>query len=225
MWPRRRASPLLALAAALGSRARGRRARARARRRHAAVDGRDRLARGRPRRQRQRDRGGRAARARPAALAEPTSSTRRDPALDRRRGIVQRGDEGVRRAPLRRAPAREHLLPLHRHARLADAERAPRRGLSEDARVPADALALLDGLAAELGIELVPNLRLRNGTDGLEPLAAGYPTATVCSVTELKQPANYHWPTDTAENVDYATLADAIRLCEAAIRRLDERWL
>ncbi len=88
-----------------------------------------------------------------------------------------------------------------------------------------NALALLDGLAAELGIELVPNLRLRNGTDGLEPLAAGYPTATVCSVTELKQPANYHWPTDTAENVDYSTLADAIRLCEAAIRRLDERWL
>jgi hypothetical protein len=90
---------------------------------------------------------------------------------------------------------------------------------------PADALALLDGLAAELGIELVPNLRLRNGTDGLEALAAGYPTATLCSVTELKQPANYHWPTDTPENVDYDTLADAIRLAEAVVRRLDERWL
>ena len=70
----------------------------------------------------------------------------------------------------------------------------------------------------------MPNLRLRNGTDGLEPLCAGYPTATLCSVTELKQPANYHWPTDTAENVDYGTLADAIRLTEAAVR-LDERWL
>jgi hypothetical protein len=90
---------------------------------------------------------------------------------------------------------------------------------------PAEALSLLDGLAAELGIELVPNLRLRNGTDGLEPLAAGYPTATLCSVTELKQPANYHWPTDTPENVDYGTLADAIRLADAVVRRLDERWL
>jgi hypothetical protein len=90
---------------------------------------------------------------------------------------------------------------------------------------PAEALALVDGLADELGIELVPNLRLRNGTDGLEPLAAGYPTATMCSVTELKQPANYHWPTDTPENVDYDTLADAIRLSEAVVRRLDERWL
>ena len=45
------------------------------------------------------------------------------------------------------------------------------------------------------------------------------------SVTDLKQPANYHWPTDVAENVDYGTLADAIRLSEAVVRRLDERWL
>jgi len=90
---------------------------------------------------------------------------------------------------------------------------------------PDAVLELVDGLADELGIELVPNLRLRNGTDGLEPLAAGYPTATLCSVTELKQPANYHWHTDTAENVDYGTLADAIRLAEAVVRRLDQRWL
>jgi hypothetical protein len=90
---------------------------------------------------------------------------------------------------------------------------------------PADALALIDGLAEELGVEMVPNLRLRNGTDGLEPLCAGYPTVTLCSVTDLKQPANYHWPTDTADNVDYGTLTDAIRLVEALIRRLDERWL
>ena len=39
-----------------------------------------------------------------------------DPALDRLGGVLQRGDEGVRRAPLRRAAAREHLLPLRRHA-------------------------------------------------------------------------------------------------------------
>jgi hypothetical protein len=90
---------------------------------------------------------------------------------------------------------------------------------------PPHALALIDGLAEELGIETVPNLRLRNGTDGLEPLAAGYPTVALCSVTELKQPANYHWPTDVPENVDYGTLADAIRLSEAVIHRLDERWL
>ncbi len=90
---------------------------------------------------------------------------------------------------------------------------------------PRSALALLDGLAEDLGIELFPNLRLRNATDGIYPLAARYPCAAVCSCTRLKQPANYHWPTDVPENVDYGTLADAIRLTEAAVRRLDERWL
>jgi Peptidase family M28 len=90
---------------------------------------------------------------------------------------------------------------------------------------PREALALLDGLAEELGIWLFPNLRLRNATDGIFPLAAGYQCASVCSCTDLKQPANYHWPTDTPGNVNYGTLADGIRLAEATVRRLDERWL
>ncbi|HSR94321.1 MAG TPA: M28 family peptidase [Solirubrobacterales bacterium] len=90
---------------------------------------------------------------------------------------------------------------------------------------PARSLALVDGLAEELGIGLFPNLRLRSGTDGLEPLAAGYETAVLCSCTDLKQPANYHWWHDLAENVDFDTVAEGIRLSEAAIRRLDEHWL
>jgi hypothetical protein len=90
---------------------------------------------------------------------------------------------------------------------------------------PARSLALMDGLAEELGISLFPNLRLRNGTDGLEPLAADYETAVLASCTDLKQPANYHWWHDLAENVDFDTVADGVRLAEAAIRRLDERWL
>jgi Peptidase family M28 len=90
---------------------------------------------------------------------------------------------------------------------------------------PQRALDLMDGLAEELGIHLFPNLRLRNGTDGLEPLAAGYETAVLASCTDLKQPANYHWWHDLAENVDFDSVATGIRLSEAAIRRLDERWL
>jgi hypothetical protein len=90
---------------------------------------------------------------------------------------------------------------------------------------PPRALALLDELAEELGIWLFPNLRLRNATDGIFPLAAGYQCASLCSCTDLKQPANYHWPTDTPDRVDYGTVADAVRLSEAAVRRLDERWL
>lgn len=90
---------------------------------------------------------------------------------------------------------------------------------------PARSLALLDGVAEELGIPLFPNLRLMNATDGVIPLAHGYQCGSLCSCTRLKQPANYHSPTDTPENVDYGTLADAIRLAEAVLRRLDERWL
>ncbi|HEX8688747.1 MAG TPA: M28 family peptidase [Solirubrobacterales bacterium] len=106
-----------------------------------------------------------------------------------------------------------HLLVLRGEGFLKMHEYSPR------------ALALMDGLAEELGIWLFPNLRLHNGTDGLEPLAAGYETAALCGCTDLKQPANYHWPNDLAENVEFGTLADGVRLIEAAVRRLDERWL
>ena len=89
---------------------------------------------------------------------------------------------------------------------------------------PAASLELLDSTADELGIELFPNLRLRNATDGIFPLAAGYQCVSVASCNQWKNPSNYHWPTDTPEYVDYGTVADAIRLSEAVIRKLDERW-
>ena len=87
---------------------------------------------------------------------------------------------------------------------------------------PPRSLAFMDGLARELGIWLFPDLRLHNGTDGLEALAAGYEGAVLGGCTDLKQPANYHWPNDTAENVDFGSVADAARLSEAAVRRLGE---
>ncbi len=90
---------------------------------------------------------------------------------------------------------------------------------------PARSLAFMDGLAEELGIWLYPNLRLHNGTDGLESAAAGYETAVIAGCTDLKQPANYHWWHDLAENVNFNTVANGVKLSEAAIRRLGERWL
>jgi hypothetical protein len=90
---------------------------------------------------------------------------------------------------------------------------------------PAAALELFDSTAQELGIELVPNLRLRNATDGVFPLAAGYQCVSVASCNQWKNPSNYHWKTDTPENVHFDTVADAIRLSEAVIRKLDARWI
>jgi hypothetical protein len=106
-----------------------------------------------------------------------------------------------------------HLLVLRGEGFLKMREYSPR------------ALELFDGLAEELDIWLYPNLRLHNGTDGMEPLAAGYETVSICGCTDLKQPANYHWPNDLAENVDFGSVANGVRLVEAAIRRLGERWL
>jgi peptidase M28-like protein len=106
-----------------------------------------------------------------------------------------------------------HLLVLRGEGFLKMHEYSPR------------ALALFDGLAEELGIWLYPNLRLHNGTDGMEPLAAGYETVSICGCTDLKQPANYHWPNDLAENVEFGSVANGVRLVEAAIRRLGDRWL
>lgn len=90
---------------------------------------------------------------------------------------------------------------------------------------PAPAVGLMDRVAEELGIRLFPNLRLRNATDGLYALKAGYQSACLGSVTEYKAPSNYHWRTDVAENVNFATVRDAVRLAEGVVRRLDERWL
>lgn len=90
---------------------------------------------------------------------------------------------------------------------------------------PQEALILADRTAEEEGIELMPNLRIHNGTDGLEALAAGYPVVSICSCTENKQPANYHWPNDLAENVNFDTVESGIRLAEAMTRRLSRDWV
>jgi Zn-dependent M28 family amino/carboxypeptidase len=74
-------------------------------------------------------------------------------------------------------------------------------------------------------IALERDLRSRASTDSVIPSRAGYATATLSSVTDWRSLANYHWPSDVPENVDHDTVADAIRLAEAAVRRLDERWL
>jgi hypothetical protein len=91
---------------------------------------------------------------------------------------------------------------------------------------PAASLELFDSTADELGIEMpFRNLRLRNATDGIFPLAAGYQCVSVASCNQWKNPTNYHWKTDTPDRVDYGTVADAVRLSEAVIRKLDARWL
>lgn len=85
---------------------------------------------------------------------------------------------------------------------------------------PKDVLAFVRSCLRDIGVSDVPNLRFRNATDGLIPLKAGYPTAMLGSVDEYKLPTNYHWPTDTADRIDYGTVDDTARLCLRIVERM-----
>ena len=82
---------------------------------------------------------------------------------------------------------------------------------------PASAKEAVQTAADRAGVRLWRGLRFRNATDAIIPLRAGYPTVAVVSCDEFKAPSNYHWPTDTPDNVDYGTVAQAVRLCAALI--------
>jgi hypothetical protein len=86
---------------------------------------------------------------------------------------------------------------------------------------PDDFKRFIRGVADELGIFLYPGLRTRNSSDSLLPLRAGYKCALFVSVDELKAPTNYHWYTDTPDNVNYGTVADMAKLSLELTRRLD----
>jgi Peptidase family M28 len=125
--------------------------------------------------------------------------------------------------------ARRHFADLPRartHVVCVDTVGSPQLALIEGEGMlrmreyPDDLKRLVSECARDCGVRLRRGLRFRNATDGLIALRAGYPTATIGSVTELKVPSNYHWPTDTADNVDHRSVSDAVTLCTAIARRL-----
>lgn len=78
--------------------------------------------------------------------------------------------------------------------------------------------------ADEAGVKLWRGLRLGAGaTDALPALRAGYRAACLAACTDLKTPANYHWPTDTVENLDWGTIEQAIAVTDGLIRRVAAR--
>jgi hypothetical protein len=85
---------------------------------------------------------------------------------------------------------------------------------------PEDFRALVASSGEDVGVELLRGLRLRNATDGVIALRAGYPSAMLGSVDEFKMPTDYHWPTDTPDRVRYSTVADAAKVCRRVIERL-----
>jgi Zn-dependent M28 family amino/carboxypeptidase len=71
---------------------------------------------------------------------------------------------------------------------------------------------LVASRAEAAGIALERDLRSRASTDSVIPSRAGYPTATLSSVTAWRSLANYHWPSDVPENLDYGTIDAAVAL-------------
>ena len=68
------------------------------------------------------------------------------------------------------------------------------------------------------GIPLRRGLRLGLATDALIALKAGYDVTTLASITPYKFPANYHQQQDVAENLEWDSVTDAVRVCEEVVR-------
>jgi hypothetical protein len=73
--------------------------------------------------------------------------------------------------------------------------------------------------AAALDVELLRGLRTVAASDALIALRRGYAAAMLASVDETKFPSNYHWPSDTPENLDWETMRRAFAVTEGFVRR------
>ncbi|HEU4657312.1 MAG TPA: M28 family peptidase [Capillimicrobium sp.] len=82
---------------------------------------------------------------------------------------------------------------------------------------------LIEHAAREEGVHIRRGLKFSFGSDALIAVRDGYRTAMMGSVNHRKEPANYHWPTDTADNVVYERVVDAARAVYATARALARR--
>ena len=83
---------------------------------------------------------------------------------------------------------------------------------------PEETRAALARAAAEAGVPIGRGLRTTAATDAIIALRAGYRAVTLAAVDATKWPSNYHWPSDVPDNLSWATIADAIRVCDRFIR-------
>jgi hypothetical protein len=72
--------------------------------------------------------------------------------------------------------------------------------------------------AEAAGVELVRGLRTVAATDALIALRRGYDAVTLASIDASKFPSNYHWPSDTPENLDWATMERAFAVADQFLR-------
>jgi Zn-dependent M28 family amino/carboxypeptidase len=85
---------------------------------------------------------------------------------------------------------------------------------------PSGAREALAEAAAAVGVPVARRLWTVAATDALVALRAGYRVATLTAVDDHRFPSNYHWPSDTPENLHWDTVEQAVAVCEAWVRRL-----
>jgi hypothetical protein len=83
---------------------------------------------------------------------------------------------------------------------------------------PASSREALARAGEAAGVELRRGLRTVAATDGLIALRAGYRTCLLGSVDDTKFPANYHWPSDVPDNLDWDSVEGAVGIAEAYVR-------
>ncbi|HEX3509796.1 MAG TPA: M28 family peptidase [Solirubrobacteraceae bacterium] len=82
---------------------------------------------------------------------------------------------------------------------------------------------LVEVCAERSSVRLERGFRARASTDSVIPSRAGYPIATLVSITDWRSPANYHLATDVPANLDYDSVAGAVRIVLELARSLAER--
>jgi hypothetical protein len=82
---------------------------------------------------------------------------------------------------------------------------------------------LLEERAGELQIPLQRGFRARASTDSVIPSRRGYAIATLVSLNRWHSLGNYHLPSDIPANLNYATVAEAVRLVHGLARGLAAR--
>jgi len=94
-------------------------------------------------------------------------------------------------------------------------------GMLKVFRYPAAAQDLVRRAADRHGVALEDGVTLRNATDGLYPLRAGFPAVSLVSHDPaIRAPRNYHWFSDTPDTLDYRALGHCVDVVEDVIRTL-----
>ena len=95
-----------------------------------------------------------------------------------------------------------------------------REGMLRPYRYDPELKDLVERAARDAGVPLRRGLKFSFGSDALVAVRDGYRAALMGSVNRRKAPANYHWPTDTPDNVDFGSVAGAATAVDATVRAI-----